>query len=113
LWDIGWGTRGGNDKPSIGTRITLWAKQYLIAYLWWAAVIGAGIYSIVNNWMFDWDSLSYRFALIGICSYIGFISIVIVIYFTGKITTWNFTKLQKNLIEDRILHDTAANTQNV
>nr|AAD26641.1 hyaluronan synthase [Paramecium bursaria Chlorella virus 1] len=113
LWDIGWGTRGGNEKPSVGTRVALWAKQYLIAYMWWAAVVGAGVYSIVHNWMFDWNSLSYRFALVGICSYIVFITIVLVIYFTGKITTWNFTKLQKELIKDRVLYDASTNAQSV
>jgi hyaluronan synthase len=108
MFDIGWGTRGGNGKLSIGARMWLWTKQYAIAYIWWALVLAAGIYSIQHNWYFDWDSLAYRFALIGIASYAGFIAIVLFVFFIGKITTWNFTKLQKNFIEDRMLHDAAA-----
>jgi hyaluronan synthase len=110
LWDIGWGTRTTGAKPSLGARFSLWAKQYLIAYIWWAGVVAAGAYSIVQNWYFQWDTLAYRFALIGICSYIGFITFMMIVYFIGKWTTWNFTPLQKDLIEDRLLHDAAEDT---
>jgi hyaluronan synthase len=113
LWDIGWGTRGGGEKPSIGARIALWAKQFGIAFLWWAAVLAAGIYSIHKNWYFDFDSLAYRFALVGIGSYLGFITIMLTVYFIGKWTRFNYTPLQKDLIEDRLLHDAAASTPEV
>jgi hyaluronan synthase len=111
MFDISWGTRGTNEKPSIGARIWLWAKQFLVTYMWWVGVLAAGVYSIIDNWYFDWSSLEYRFAFVGICSYIGFITIMLMIYFISKITKLNYTPLQKEFIEERYLHDAATATE--
>ncbi|ABT13682.1 hypothetical protein MT325_M128R [Paramecium bursaria chlorella virus MT325] len=113
MFDIAWGTRGGDAKMTIGARVWLWAKQFLITYMWWAGVLAAGVYSIVDNWYFDWADIQYRFALVGICSYLVFVSIMLVFYLIGKITTWNYTPLQKELIEERYLHDASENATEV
>jgi hyaluronan synthase len=113
LYDVSWGTRGGDEKPTKSARVWLWLKQFGISFLWWAGVIAAGAYSIQKNWYFDWNALEYRFALIGIVSYLGFITIVLMIYFIGKWTRLNYTPLQKSIIEDRILCDAVANIPNV
>jgi hyaluronan synthase len=42
-----------------------------------------------------------------------FVSIVLVIYLIGKITTWNYTPLQKELIEERYLHNASENAPEV
>jgi hyaluronan synthase len=113
LYDVSWGTRGGDEKPTKSARVWLWLKQFGIAYLWWMGVLAAGAYSIQKNWYFDFDSLAYRFALVGIGSYLGFITIMLTVYFIGKWTRFNYTPLQKDLIEDRLLHDAAASTPEV
>jgi hyaluronan synthase len=101
MYDISWGTRGGGEKSSVVSRMWLWIKQYMVMFLWWALVLAGGAYSVYDNWYFQWDSLAYRFALMGIASYLGFIAIMLLAYGIGRVTKWNYTKLQKILIEDK------------
>lgn len=100
MYDVGWGTRGGDMKPSVGARVGTWFKQFFVMYLWWTAVIAAFVYSVYDNWYFDLDSLAYRFALFGMSSYLGLVMFVMIVYFIGKWTTWNYTKMQKSLARD-------------
>jgi len=102
MYDVSWGTRGTDGTSSIGSRVWLWMKQFLIMYLWWALVLAGAAYSIYKNWYFQWDSLAYRFALAGISAYICFIAIMLLAYGIGKWTKWNYTALQKTLIRDKL-----------
>jgi hyaluronan synthase len=97
MWDVSWGTRGDNA----GNKIWQFLKNFGVAYLWWACVLAGAVYSIVNNWYFDWSSVDYRFALVGICSYIVFLIIMLLIYFVGSITRFNHTPLMKEITKER------------
>lgn len=97
MWDVSWGTRGENA----GSKIWQFLKNFGIAFLWWAAVIAGAVYSIVNNWYFDWSSVNYRFALVGICSYVLFVLIMLVLYFVGSITRFNHTAIMKQITKER------------
>ena len=101
MYDVSWGTRGSNGTSSIGSRVWLWMKQFLVMFLWWGCVLAGAAYSIYENWYFQWDSLAYRFALAGISAYILFIVLMLMAYSLGKVTKWNYTKLQKTLINDK------------
>ena len=98
MWDISWGTRG-EDRKSIWSVISMKAKTYFGVVLW-VGVSGAGFaYSIYKSYIFKIEDEVYRTGFIIFMSYIGYIVLNMVLYYTLYFTKWSYTPYLNEIIE--------------
>lgn len=101
MWDISWGTRGGDTKSSMLTILGSKFKTYFTLIAWTCASAGGFAYSLYLSHDFVLDDYTYRVGFIGAMVYIGYILANVICYYTLHFTGISHTPLLNQIKQDK------------